>query len=60
IGTGNLAFNDYKNYNFQATNESQIKGFTHPKSTTDVLKFPFDLNLVSRNTSSVTIGAYEN
>ncbi|MBL7912119.1 MAG: hypothetical protein JNJ41_13755 [Bacteroidia bacterium] len=60
IGTGNLAFNDYKNYNFQASNEAQIKGFTHPKCTTDVLKFPFDLNAMPRNTSSVTIGAYEN
>ncbi|MBA2613554.1 MAG: hypothetical protein H0U95_16440 [Bacteroidetes bacterium] len=59
-GKSNLSFNDYKNYNFQATSESRIRNFTLTSAQTDALKFQFDLNNTPRNTSNVTIGAYEN
>jgi hypothetical protein len=56
-----LAYNDYLNYNFQATSETRIRGFNHPKASADALKFPFDLNNIPRNvTNSITAGAFEN
>jgi hypothetical protein len=60
-GSSSLAFTDYGTYNFQAPNETRIRGFNHPNASADAAKFPFDLNNVARNTTtSVTIGAYEN
>lgn len=60
-GSSYLAYNDYLNYNFQATSETRIRGFNHPKASADALKFPFDLNNIPRNvTNSITAGAFEN
>ncbi len=60
-GSSYLAYNDYLNYNFQATSETRIRGFIHPKASADALKFPFDLNNIPRNvTNSITVGAFEN
>lgn len=60
-GSSSIAYTDYAGYNFQAPNETRIRGFNHPKASADATKFPFDLNNVARNTTtSVTIGAYEN
>jgi len=48
-------------YNFQPkSSELAIKGFTVAKCTTDAAKFPLDIKGTARNTSSVTVGAYEN
>ncbi|MBL7922436.1 MAG: hypothetical protein JNJ40_19120 [Bacteroidia bacterium] len=59
-GSGSLAFVDYGVYDFHAPNETRTKNFVNPDATTDAQKFPFDLDGTSRNTSSVTVGAYEN
>lgn len=59
-GATSIDFTDVSKYNFQAPNDTRIRGFVHPDATTTAAKFPFDLNAVSRNTASVTVGAYEN
>ena len=59
-GSSSLAFTDYGTYNFQAPNENRTRGFVHPDAILNATKFPLDLNGVSRNTTSVTIGAFEN
>ena len=59
-GSSSLAFTDYGTYNFQAPNENRTRGFVHPDAILNSTKFPLDLNGVSRNTTSVTIGAFEN
>ncbi|MEO6303942.1 MAG: hypothetical protein ABIP51_12300 [Bacteroidia bacterium] len=54
-----LDFKDYGKYNLEVhATDSQIRGFTDPKALIDVQKFPFDLNNIARNTTSVTVGAY--
>ncbi|MBA3681949.1 MAG: hypothetical protein H0W73_12430 [Bacteroidetes bacterium] len=61
-GSGSLAFVDYGVYDFHATNETRTKNFSNPDATTDAQKFLFDLDGPTslRNTTIVTIGAYEN
>jgi hypothetical protein len=52
---------DYKDkalYNFELTNYEPVKNFTATQATIDAGKFPSDINAASRNTSSVTAGAY--
>lgn len=60
VGSTSIVFNNPSDYNFQAPTANGIRGFTHAKALSDILKFPTDLNAVTRNTVSVTIGAYEN
>jgi hypothetical protein len=39
--------------------ETQVQDFNNVQATQDATLFPTDLNGHSRNTSSVTVGAYE-
>jgi hypothetical protein len=56
---GGIDFTNPGGYDFYPKpTESQAKGFVHSQATTDAMKFPFDLDMQPRNTSSVTAGAY--
>lgn len=58
-GSTSLKYKDITKYDFEPDNESQIKGFVHPKASTDAALVPTDIKGTARNTSSVTAGAYE-
>ncbi len=61
VRTGSsLNFKDPASYNFEInTGETAVKNFTATQATVDASKFTTDLNGNSRNTISVTAGAYE-
>ena len=54
-----LKYKDRTHYVFQTSGENQIRNFTNPQAQSDAMRFPRDLNNVSRNLVNVTIGAYE-
>lgn len=58
-GSTSLKYKDIIQYNLEPDNEDQIKGFVHPKASSDAALVPTDIKGTSRNTSSVTAGAYE-
>jgi len=61
VRTGSsLNFKDPASYDFEInTGETAVKNFTATQATVDASKFTTDLNGNSRNTISVTAGAYE-
>lgn len=55
-----LKYKDADTYDFSpATEEKRIGGFVHPFATQDALNVGTDVNGKTRNTSTVTAGAYE-
>lgn len=54
-----LSYEDIDKYDFRPKDEERVLGFVHPKATTDAALFPKDIEGTSRNTVSVTVGAYE-
>lgn len=54
-----LKYKDTEKYDFEPDNETLHKGFVHPKASTDAALVPTDIMGISRNTSSITAGAYE-
>jgi hypothetical protein len=55
-----LDYEDAGAYYFKPkTSQGEAKNFVHPKASQDALRVPFDIELKSRNTASVTAGAYE-
>ena len=59
-GGTSVSFKDPEKYDFELYNgETKVKGFVNTQATLDAGKFPFDLNNTARNTTSVSVGAYE-
>lgn len=58
-GSTSLKYKDTEKYNFEPDNENEMRGFVHPKATSDALLVPTDIKGTARNTTSVTAGAYE-
>jgi hypothetical protein len=55
-----LKYKDIVAYNFEpASDETRIRNFTHPNATLDAMAVPLDINQKARNTSEITVGAYE-
>ncbi|MDI1353381.1 MAG: hypothetical protein PSX36_00590 [bacterium] len=55
-----LNYKDVDKYDFEPlSSENRVKGFVHANATADALKFPLDLNAISRNTTSISVGAIE-
>ncbi len=57
---GSLNYRNKGAYDFTLPlSETQAQNFSHPKATADATKFLLDLKGAARNTTSVTVGAYE-
>lgn len=54
-----LKYKDIDKEDFEPDNEDRNRGFVHPKATTDANFFKQDIKGTTRNTASVTAGAYE-
>lgn len=54
-----LNYKDPTTYDFRTDNENRHKGFVHADASADAALFPKDIEGTTRNTASVTAGAYE-
>lgn len=60
ISGDEINYEDRGKYNFKPyVTEGRVKGFVNPKATADASTFSLDISGQARNTSTITVGAYQ-